>query len=673
MVTVSVHAAGSYTIAVGETKTLSFSTSRVIIESRWYANSTDVSITSPGTKSCTIRGLSASSLTTIVRCDYTYSTGTQVGIGFEDFYVTVGASGGGGGGGTTLQNGVSVANISGTWSTFTHYKIAIPANASQLVVKTTTGMSSTGNVDLYVKYGSQASLSSYDARSAFFGNTETVTINYPVAGDWYIALFANDGSNFSGITLTATYTLYSSLTVIASPSNGGTVSGGGNYVVGSVRTISATAKTGWRFIQWHDGNTSATRSVTAPSGGAMYTAYFEQDATVTTLQNEVTVSGISGSTDSLRHYKITVPSGMGQLVVTTSGGTGDVDVYVKRGTQASTTNYDPPRGYSGGNNESVTFINPQAGDWYIALHAYDTYSGVTLTATYSSTATLAVNASPSSGGTVSGGGTYAVGASRTITATANTGWRFIQWNDGNTSASRSATVPSGGATYTATFAANTYTVAYNGNGHTGGSTPTSSHTYGTSKALTLNGFIKTGHVFKGWATSANGAVVHTDGKSVLNLTSVHNTTVALYAQWELTLGGAVGAPALAWVTGGDAAWFPQTVESHDGLHAAQSGVIGDEQSTWFETTVEGSGTLSFWWRASSEGKADYLSCVVDGQVMRSVSGWKSGFSFWSEETVEITGESSHTIRWVYEKDYCDSEGEDCGWVGEVSWTPEGTL
>jgi hypothetical protein len=70
-------------------------------------------------------------------------------------------------------------------------------------------------------------------------------------------------------------------------------------------------------------------------------------------------------------------------------------------------------------------------------------------------------------GTVSGGGTYAAGSNITISATANSGYHFTQWNDGNTNATRTITV-TGNATYTAFFEAdapapgNTDTISYCG-------------------------------------------------------------------------------------------------------------------------------------------------------------------------------------------------------------------
>ena len=55
-------------------------------------------------------------------------------------------------------------------------------------------------------------------------------------------------------------------------------------------------------------------------------------------------------------------------------------------------------------------------------------------------------------GTVTGGGTYYDGETATLTATANDGYWFVAWTDGNTDNPRAVTV-TGDATYTATFIA----------------------------------------------------------------------------------------------------------------------------------------------------------------------------------------------------------------------------
>lgn len=116
--------------------------------------------------------------------------------------------------------------------------------------------------------------------------------------------------------------------------------------------------------------TTVTLTVTSAGGGT------------TTLTNGTPVSGLSGAASSWQYFKITVPSGQTSLAITTSGGTGDEDLYVKRGAQPTTSTYDN-RSIVTGNSESVTVSNPVAGDYYIGLYGYAAYSGVTLKATYS--------------------------------------------------------------------------------------------------------------------------------------------------------------------------------------------------------------------------------------------------------------------------------------------------
>lgn len=103
---------------------------------------------------------------------------------------------------------------------------------------------------------------------------------------------------------------------------------------------------------------------------------------VTALSNGQTVASLSGAQGSWQYFKITVPSGQTSLAINMSGGSGDADLYVKLGSQPTSSSYDY-RPYLSGNNESVSVTNPAAGDWYIGVYGYSAYSGVSLTATYS--------------------------------------------------------------------------------------------------------------------------------------------------------------------------------------------------------------------------------------------------------------------------------------------------
>lgn len=63
---------------------------------------------------------------------------------------------------------------------------------------------------------------------------------------------------------------------------------------------------------------------------------------------------------------------------TISGGTGDADLYARHGAAPTSTQYDC-RPYAGGNNETCEFNPSTAGNYYVMLRAYSTFSGVTLT------------------------------------------------------------------------------------------------------------------------------------------------------------------------------------------------------------------------------------------------------------------------------------------------------
>ena len=145
-----------------------------------------------------------------------------------------------------------------------------------------------------------------------------------------------------------------------------------------------------------------------------------------------------------------------------------------------------------------------------------------------------------SNATVSGGGTFVWGTTVSVSCTPKLGYHFVKWtlsggsSSTSTNASWSFTMPTAATTATASVAANTYTVNYNANGGTSGSTASSSHTYGTAKALTANGFSRTGYTFNGWNTQANGSgQSYSDKQSVTNLTSTHNGSITLYAQWKI--------------------------------------------------------------------------------------------------------------------------------------------
>lgn len=92
--TTTTKAGGTYYMTVGQTKTLSFSTSRVIKSASWYSASWDiVEVTSYGGTYAQIKAVKSFSSYVIVRCDYYYwiTSGTYryLAAGFEDFNIYV--------------------------------------------------------------------------------------------------------------------------------------------------------------------------------------------------------------------------------------------------------------------------------------------------------------------------------------------------------------------------------------------------------------------------------------------------------------------------------------------------------------------------------------------------------------------------------------------------------
>ena len=85
----------------------------------------------------------------------------------------------------------------------------------------------------------------------------------------------------------------------------------------------------------------------------------------------------------------------------------------------------------------------------------------------------------------------------------------------------------------AQWTANKYTIKFNGNGATSGSTKKISTKYGKKVTLTKNGFKRTGYTFVGWNTKKDGSgKTYKNKASVKNLTAKNNGTVTLYAQWK---------------------------------------------------------------------------------------------------------------------------------------------
>jgi serine protease len=100
------------------------------------------------------------------------------------------------------------------------------------------------------------------------------------------------------------------------------------------------------------------------------------------LQNGVPVTGIAGGASSQQYWTVTVPAGASNLVVGMSGGTGDADLYLRAGSQPTTSSWDC-RPYQAGNNETCSVASPQATTYHVMVRGYSAFSGVRLVASWS--------------------------------------------------------------------------------------------------------------------------------------------------------------------------------------------------------------------------------------------------------------------------------------------------
>jgi hypothetical protein len=121
---------------------------------------------------------------------------------------------------------------------------------------------------------------------------------------------------------------------------------------------------------------------------------------------------------------------------------------------------------------------------------------------------------------------------------------------------------------------------------------------------------------------------------------------------------------LSFTTDGDAGWFSQTAMAFFDGDAAQSGEIVDEQESLIQTTVDGAGTLSFYWKVSSEVGYDYLEFYIDGVLQDRISGSVD----WEQKTYSVADPGVSVLDWRYVKDKGVNSGSDSGWLDFVEWS-----
>lgn len=99
------------------------------------------------------------------------------------------------------------------------------------------------------------------------------------------------------------------------------------------------------------------------------------------LQNGVAVTNLGDSQGDVQYFTLQVPAGATNLSFQMSGGVGDADLYVRFGSEPTTSVYDC-RPFLGGSNETCNINNVQAGTYHVMLRAYSDYASVSLIGSY---------------------------------------------------------------------------------------------------------------------------------------------------------------------------------------------------------------------------------------------------------------------------------------------------
>ena len=364
---------------------------------------------------------------------------------------------------------------------------------------------------------------------------------------WY--RFGNIVTNSSTIDYAADHTLVARWTkesyTINFNANGGSVSGSPKSVsYGDTFNLPTPSRTGHVFTGWtYNGSTySAGQSYTVPDYGGNGTSV---TFTANWRAERYDVIYVKGNGENNSTGSVNYGSSLSLLSAPSRTGYSFTGWVCDRGgTYSAGASYSPG---AYGDNADITFtaqwtprtdyrininlLHPNGsesgsrGTFNLRLDTGQTLTGLTdqpsNTMTFGTSWTIS-NISPATGMHISnvshsGGGSFSGSGSGPYTLTGN----FTSNPSGNWD-----------ATITIQMAWNTYTIAYNGNGATGGSTASTAMTYNTAKNLTKNGFTRPGYVFLYWTDSSGNR--YYDEQSVNNLTATHGGTVTLYAQWQAT-------------------------------------------------------------------------------------------------------------------------------------------
>ncbi|GAB4193521.1 MAG: hypothetical protein Tsb002_24060 [Wenzhouxiangellaceae bacterium] len=292
------------------------------------------------------------------------------------------------------------------------YRVDVPPGSVDLNISTSGGG---GEVDLYVRHGSRPTLETYDCRPYKWGNDEACVFDEAQGGSYHVMLVPYD--TYENVTLLASFTpalqkldpvypdgsVYEQRYVMNVPTNVESMSieteGGTGDADMYVKFGEPASRTNYDCRPYEIGNDEQCtfdqpqtgryfvliEAYEEYSGMSLVSDYYRSGRvppyTSISIDNGEQLTNLNDTQGSVSFFSITVPSDAQDLAIDISGGAGEVDMYVKHENMPSLNTFDC-RPWEWGNDESCNFSGPEAGIYYIMLNAYETYSGLTLSASY---------------------------------------------------------------------------------------------------------------------------------------------------------------------------------------------------------------------------------------------------------------------------------------------------
>jgi hypothetical protein len=181
-------------------------------------------------------------------------------------------------------------------------------------------------------------------------------------------------------TISATFAI-NTYTVTYTAGAGGTISGNTSQTVphgADCTVVTAVPNTDCYFTEWSDGLKTPSRQDKNVIWSFTATAYFTDNV----MSNGSSISDLSGLKGSYRNFVIKGLSGQKYLKVDLKNITGDCDLYLRHGSEATLQLYSSKSTNGPGLDESITVLNPLDGDWHILVYGFDNYSGAVLSVAY---------------------------------------------------------------------------------------------------------------------------------------------------------------------------------------------------------------------------------------------------------------------------------------------------